>query len=405
MVYTSGVFGVGCKMDYPNLELASVSCAPPPAPRRSTRTHPWWVYPLNEVGVYDLCGNGPKVLCGHLFNAESERQASGLTAGQGEECCISLEPIADACLSFEPDLRVKQLYPEFTGVELNCGHRFSAVSLLYHWCLSPMVCPVCRTKYALDGAEPTQCCPGNFPLHACNKLSRRINEIKRVEDEEQETADRNYIMSDLMQDALENVVYETITRVMVDPRSFHLILTLQSSVSPDVVRCIPLYRCSDSGLTNRTRFIAQRAHLRRFNSESFTDPTEGRDAHTSHNLDASLVIRDPNNADRMVEVSRLTLVEIEAGIPFNEISTPCINIQGHLDFEVCHSDSNSGVPRILSLGLNIDTGSLLEAVARLFTYHITFDTEEADTTNTLTTLSISPPDESQIESESHEPES
>ena len=375
------------------LELASVPCVPVPTPRRSTRSQPWYVFPLNGIGAYDICGNGPKVLCGHLFNAEAERVALGQTRGDGEECCISMEPIADACLSFEPNLHVQQLYPEFTGVELCCGHRFSAVCLLWHWCLSPMLCPICRAKYATDGEEPTQCCPGNFPLHACNKLGRRVYEIKKAEDDEQERSDREYIMSGLIQDAMENIVHETIDRVLIDPRSFHVILTLRNEASVDVVRCLQLYRSPDTshGFVGRMRFIVQHAHLRRFNSVSSTTPTEDRDAHTPHNLAASLVIRDPMNTAHMIEISRLTSVDIEPGLSLNTISTPCVNIQGHLDLELSQNDPDSNVPRVHSLAFNVDTASLLEAVARLFTYEVSY-ADEQDTA--VTTISIGPSDES-----------
>ena len=377
----------GSPMDTePGVGAIMAPCIATPPPRHSTRQQPWYVYPMNDTGVYNICGDGPRVLCGYLFNAEAERQALGQHVGEGEECCIALEPIADACLPFAPGLRVQQLYPEFTGVELRCGHRLSAACLLWHWCLSPMVCPICRAKYTLGDEEPVPCSPGNFPLHACNKLSHRIDDINKADDNEQQLASAEYIMEGLFQEAMENVVQHTMQSVVGNPRSFHVILSLQNDVSSDVVRCLQLYRCPDipMGLVGRMRFNAQYSHLRRFNSVSATEPTEDRDAPTSYGLKASLVIQDPLNQDRMVEVSRLALVNIEHGVPVHHACTTCTDIQGHMNVECCQHNSTANIPRILSLSFNVDTASLLDAVARLFTYEITYADPEHDSATTIT---------------------
>ena len=367
--------------------VAAEPCVASPIIRHSTRLKPWYIYPLNESGVFDICGNGPKILCGYLFNAEAERLASGQTVG--EECCINLEPIADACLSFAPDLRVQQLYPEYTGVELLCGHRFSASCLLWYWCLNAMICPVCRAKYAL-GSEPVHASPGNFPLHACNKLTHRIEGIKKAEDNEQQQADREFIMENLMQDAMQNIVHQTIQSVLGDPKSFYVILSLQNEVSTDVARCMQLYRNPDDspiGIMGRMKFNVQYSQLRRFNSVTATDPTPNLDS-TSYHLAASLVMTDPTNADRMVEISRLALVDIERGVATPNVTLRCTGITGHMDIEFCQHDPTVNPPRILSLQFNVDTTSLLDAVARLFTYEVSLPGASDDTT---TIVSISPP--------------
>ena len=374
-------------MDIEN-PVAVEPCVAAPIIRHSTRLKPWYVYPVNDSGVFDICGNGPKILCGYLFNAEAERLAAGQTVG--EECCIALEPIEDAHLSFAPDLRVQQLYPAYTGVELLCGHRFSACSLLWYWCLNSMICPVCRAKYALRAEEPVKASPGNFPLHALQKLGRRIDEIKRAEDNEQQQADREFVMEELVQDAMHNIVHQTIQSVLGDPKSFHVILSLQNEVSPEVVRCIQLYRCPENplGVMGRMKFNVQYSQLRRFNSISLTDPTPNINLNSIHNLSASLVMRDPINPDRMVEISRLALVGIESGITIPNVTLMCTDITGHMDIEFCRHSPSVNPPRILSLSFNVDMTSLLDAVARLFTYEISLPGASDDTT---TIVSISPP--------------
>ena len=374
--------------------VAVEPCVATPPLRHSTRHQPWYVYPINYAGVLDVSGYGPKIHCGNLFNSEAERLALGQTVGEGEECCISLEPIADACLSFAPELQVMQLYPEFTGVQLCCGHRFSAVCLLWYWALNSMICPICRAKYAIGAEEPVQASPWNFPLHSCIKLARRIDGIKKAEDTAQQLADREFIMDSLLQETMQDIVQQTIQSVLGYPRSFHVMLSLENDVSSTVVQCLQLHRnpSSSAGLVGRMIFNVQYSHLRRFNSVSATDPTTDIYTPRSHNLTASLVMVDPMSPDRMVEISSLALVDIERGVAIPTVSMRCVDIQGHMDVEFCQRNPTETPPRILSLAFNVDTSSLLEAVARLFTYQVTYVDDY-----TTTTISLTPPNESYSE--------
>jgi hypothetical protein len=61
-----------------------------------------------------------------------------------------------------------------------------------------------------------------------------------------------------------------------------------------------------------------------------------------------------------------------------------------MDVEFCQHDPTVNPPRILSLSFNVDMTSLLDAVARLFTYEISIPGGEDDTT---TIVSMSPPNE------------
>ena len=344
--------------------------------RHSTRRRPWYVHPVSDV--LDTCGQSPKVLCGSLFNAEAERVALGQTKGEGEECCIAMEPIAEADLAFAPGLRVQQLYPEFTGVELLCGHRFSAVCLLWHWCLSPMVCPICRAHFSLGAKEPVQCMHENFPIGARKALSIRIRLIKAQEVAEQELASTEYIMEGMLHEAMGNIVQQTIQDILNDPRSFHVILSIQNGVHADVVRCLQLHRAPDtlSGLMQSMRFNVQYSHLRRFSSISTTAPSDGVDVGQPHNLMASLVMQDPMNPDRMVEISRLDHIDITPGLNLTLSTSECTDVHGQMRVEFCQHTTTGVVSRILSLSFNVNTVSVLEAVTRLFTYEISYAEHE-----------------------------
>ena len=86
---------------------------------QSLRRHAWRVQPLSESTGTPACtshGSRQTILCGYLFNAHAERCALGLGVGEGEECCITLEPIADARLSFSDKILVSSFHPSLTGV-------------------------------------------------------------------------------------------------------------------------------------------------------------------------------------------------------------------------------------------------------------------------------------------------
>jgi len=67
--------------------------------------------------------------------------------GDGEECSVTMQPIAEATLDFLPADAPRApvvARPELTKGTLPCGHSFSALALLYHFAKNCMRCPNCR---------------------------------------------------------------------------------------------------------------------------------------------------------------------------------------------------------------------------------------------------------------------
>jgi hypothetical protein len=174
----------------------------------SIRRHNWRVKPACSEGGDTGCQT---ILCGFLFNAEAERGALGLGIGQGEECCITIEPIADARIPAGDDIRVSRIHPHLTGVQLRCGHRFAAVNLLWHWTTAPMVCPVCRAPYVLNGglgngtsrehAVPVCSSVENWPFRYWRLLrgiiTEQTRESQRVLERENQAAIVDVVMNDM----------------------------------------------------------------------------------------------------------------------------------------------------------------------------------------------------------------
>ena len=250
----------------------------------STRKRAWYVCPLDagnssQTQSIDI-SNGDvleeKVLCGHLFNAEAERAQLGLIAADGEECPISLEPIADARLPFSDKIRVTTYNPELTGVELLCGHRFSAVFLLWHWVRSPMICPMCRAPYlqkqgVVSGRPPIggipevhdarPCMIKNFPQQHWRKLRGILRTLQAEEDREERRLIESY--------HTESVLDETLEVVLGPTQQFFLMLSLTNDDGMDIIQYMPLYRTNDNvtAITeDMFRFTVQRSSLRRFTS-------------------------------------------------------------------------------------------------------------------------------------------
>jgi hypothetical protein len=357
--------------------------------RCSTRQRPWYVYPRDETGIFDVDGNTHKIFCGHLFNAEAERAALGQSIGEGEECCIALEPIADARLSFAPGLWVQQLCREFTGVELCCGHRFSAVCLLWHWCLSLMVCPVCRAKFSLEGVPPTPCSIQNFPPHARNQLYRKIKDIRDKEDAENQRISTEYITENMMHEHVEIIMAQTIQSVLGNTRCFSVILSVHDDNSPIIVQCLQLHRLPEprtNGVSETMRLKIQRADLGRFCSALSTVTTpEGIDQNRRRRLEASLVIPDPINRDHLIEVSRVRAIAMTPGRNTNAVTLSCVQILGNMTVEFYANDNsvpNGIVPRLKAISFVLDVTSLLETVSHLFAFR-NHDGYDSDSTSSV----------------------
>ena len=234
----------------------------------SMRRRVWRVTPLsNTDGEYECARwrDDTPVMCGHLFNAGAERTALGLGVGQGEECCIALEPIADVVLPFCTDLRVVPMHPQFTGVELRCGHRFSAVSLLWHWCTAAMICPICRAQYAptVDGRrqEVRPCSVENFGSASWRLLRGLVcahwDEVRRDQEEES------------VRFIAENVVDDSMQTVLGSADAYFLALSVQQADGNTMVRFLPLLRTSSNEQVleeNTLQYMVPRASIRRFSA-------------------------------------------------------------------------------------------------------------------------------------------
>ena len=80
--------------------------------------------------------------------------------GEGEECPITQEPICSSGLEFLPGVFFRKEDPEYTRIQLECGHTFSAMAITYQFFKNGMMCPMCR-----KGNEKTLaalCVPNHF---------------------------------------------------------------------------------------------------------------------------------------------------------------------------------------------------------------------------------------------------
>ena len=88
----------------------------------------------------------------------------------GEECPIGCEDMATTELEFLPGVCYDPLKPEHRVAELHCGHRFSAMNLVYHWARSNSIkCPICR-----DGHPCARLNMRTLPSNFRNAMTRRV---------------------------------------------------------------------------------------------------------------------------------------------------------------------------------------------------------------------------------------
>lgn len=62
----------------------------------------------------------------------------------GEECPITQEPICSSSLEFLPGVSFRKENPEYSRMQLECGHAFSAMAITYQFFKNGMLCPLCR---------------------------------------------------------------------------------------------------------------------------------------------------------------------------------------------------------------------------------------------------------------------
>jgi len=306
--------------------------------RQSTRKHAWYVSPVDssychDIEMTDSCrplDKEGKVLCGHLFNADAERSQLGLAKGAGEECPISLEPIADACLQFCDKIHVSENNRELTGVELLCGHRFSAVFLLWYWVRSPMLCPMCRTHYSMKSGmasgrhpgnttavvedEPPVCKVENFPVRHWRKLRGILREYRKEEEREERRLIASYHMES------ESILDDTLETVLGPTQQFFLMVSLSTGHGEELVQYMPLHRTNDNNTAisdDVFRFNVQRVSLRRFTTAVSQIPTlDDHIGETVHRLMRSSVVLRVGTEDGeqsfLFSVAQLADIELPA---------------------------------------------------------------------------------------------
>ena len=107
-----------------------------------------------------------------------------------EECCISMEPIAEYTMGLEQranETPVQSMVPQaplLTKATLPCGHGFSALALLYHFTKNDMTCPCCRSGHA-----KMQMARQSIPQHMRPALERRMAASREEERMEQIASD------------------------------------------------------------------------------------------------------------------------------------------------------------------------------------------------------------------------
>jgi hypothetical protein len=137
-----------------------------------------------------------RILCGHLFLADNCT----------DECSIAMEPINEAVFEAAPGLVIDPLYPNLKGVELLCGHRFSASHLVWYWLCGKMVCPVCRREFPKDAAKAAHVNYIKHDMVATKLIKQFLRRIKEEAEHENEQAAVNFMQEEeeLDRDFLQN---------------------------------------------------------------------------------------------------------------------------------------------------------------------------------------------------------
>lgn len=113
----------------------------------------------------------------------------------GEECCITMEPIAEHVPEWLPERAgsttatkreplVEGGSPRLTKATLPCGHGFNALAVLYHFARNEMTCPCCR-----QGLPRQRMALGSVPQWAREPMQARLERAAVAEREEQVAAD------------------------------------------------------------------------------------------------------------------------------------------------------------------------------------------------------------------------
>lgn len=79
---------------------------------------------------------------------------ASIPKGEYTRCPIAMEDFDKACVEHMPaDLCFLEGKPQYCVGRLPCGHRFHAVSIIYHACVNGMQCPVCRCVLRMSSID------------------------------------------------------------------------------------------------------------------------------------------------------------------------------------------------------------------------------------------------------------
>lgn len=142
------------------------------------------------------------------------------SAAEGEECPLTLGPIAEDTLDFlQPTTTWFANFPEVKKAVLPCGHSFGALNILYHFARRNMRCPCCRA--GMDTRLTFRCIP---PLFRNLMEAKIIRELREDTDELVENDHR--VASNLQESSSSSLVY------ILDTRFVDLIMS--GSLSLDI---------------------------------------------------------------------------------------------------------------------------------------------------------------------------
>ena len=85
-----------------------------------------------------------------------------------EECPITQDPIQASDLDFLPGVAFRKENPEYSRIQLECGHAFSAMAITYQFFKNGMLCPLCRKGN--DKTLSALCVPVHFRRHLQERL-------------------------------------------------------------------------------------------------------------------------------------------------------------------------------------------------------------------------------------------
>jgi len=104
--------------------------------------------------------------------------ASFSIPAEDEECPLTLDKISESKLCFLPETPFLLDRPKHCKLTLPCGHSFSAMTLVYSFCKSGMVCPFCRA--GKDTRADIDCLPrhlrADFKAHLQQVLRQELDE-------------------------------------------------------------------------------------------------------------------------------------------------------------------------------------------------------------------------------------